>query len=240
MSLSTEQTVAAVGAMKQYLDKQVGSTGNTPAQRMAKLDEERAELIDTELKPLVEEYLAGTILLETFKGEIAGHNKRYKKHWGFSGPNGQLFFNSLVTVAGDDSECDEELRADIAVPDSEDTARTQIAQFEDYICRIRNVYEKAEGTKRGCPKEGSIPFFLSYFWQIQDRGKWPIYYTNAAITMVKLNLWQQSKNHADNYITFKHLYEELVQVFTKASGKSFDLYGVEHVFWFTGKHPLGD
>jgi hypothetical protein len=239
MSLSTEQTVAAGGAMKKYLDKQADSTGKTPVQRMAKLGEERAELIDTELKPLVQEYLADRILLETFKKKIAGHNIRYKR-WGFSGPNGQLFFNMMVSVAGDDSECDKELRAAIVVPDSDDRARTQMEIFEKYICRIRKTHEKAEGTKRGCPKVGSIPFFLSYFWQIQDRGRWPIYYTNAVRTMVQLNLWHPTKNHAEDYITFTHLYEELVQVFTKASGAAFTLYGVEHVFWFTGKHPLGD
>lgn len=56
--------------------------------------------------------------------------------------------------------------------------------------------------------------------------------------MSKLGLWQLSDDLADNYIAFKHLYEQLAQNFTKASGKPFDLYGVEHVFWFIGEHPL--
>jgi len=41
-----------------------------------------------------------------------------------------------------------------------------------------------------------------------------------------------------NYIAFKHLYEELAQKFSQASGRPFDLYGVEHVFWFIGEHPF--
>jgi hypothetical protein len=53
-----------------------------------------------------------------------------------------------------------------------------------------------------------------------------------------LGLWQPSDDLAENYIAFKNLYEELVQKFSQASGKQFDLYEVEHVFWFIGKHPF--
>jgi hypothetical protein len=73
---------------------------------------------------------------------------------------------------------------------------------------------------------------------VQDRGTWPIYYTNAVETMRKLGVWQPGDDLGDNYIAFKRLYEELAQSFTKASGKAFDLYGVEHVFWFVGEHPF--
>src|SRR5207248_2348753 len=54
-----------------------------------------------------------------------------------------------------------------------------------------------------------------------------------------LNLWQPSDDLAEDYVTFKHLNEQLAEVFTKASGKPFDLYGVEHVFWFKGGNPFG-
>lgn len=230
---------AAAKAMKQYLEKPAGSSGMTPVQQSAKLDNKRADLIETELKPLVERYLAGEVLLEAFKQAIDGNNKRYKL-WGFNGPNGQMNFNRIVSIASDDSECDKELRAAISVPEGEEEARIQMGRFEDYVCRIRKAYEKKEGTKRGCPKIGSIPFFLSYFWQIQNRRTWPIYYTNAVNSMVDLNLLHLGKSHAENYIGFKHLCEELKADFTSLSGKSFDLYGVEHVFWTTGSHPLDD
>jgi hypothetical protein len=82
-----------------------------------------------------------------------------------------------------------------------------------------------------------VPFFLSYFWQIQDRRTWPVYYTSSVNTMIDLNLWQPTEDLADDYIAFKHLHEELAEVFTKASGKPFDLYAVEHVFWFKGGNP---
>jgi len=80
---------------------------------------------------------------------------------------------------------------------------------------------------------------MSYFWQIQDRLTWPVYYTNSVNTMIDLNLWQPSEDLADDYIAFKHLHEELAKAFTKASEMPFNLYDVEHVFWFKGGNPYG-
>ena len=53
------------------------------------------------------------------------------------------------------------------------------------------------------PKVGSIPFFLTYFWQIQAREVWPIYYTNAVQTMTDLNIWQPALT-PDSYTGWLH------------------------------------
>jgi hypothetical protein len=64
--------------------------------------------------------------------------------------------------------------------------------------------------------------------------------TNAVKTMSALALWQPSDDPGDSYISFKRLYESLARTFTEASGRPFDLYRVEHVFWFVGEHPFED
>jgi hypothetical protein len=237
MVLSTEQSDDALTVLHQYLEIPVKSDAKTPEQQSAVLDQRRVDWIDADLKPLVERYLSGHEALETFKWDINAFNMR-NKGWGFLGPNGQLFFNMLLNCAPDTPACDRHIRGAIRMPADEDAARSQIRTFEAFVRRVRQVHKSAHGTMRGCPKVGSIPFFLSYFWQIQDRKVWPIYYTNAVTSMVKLGLWQLTGNIADDYITFKHLYEDLMRLFTSASGKPFDLYSVEHVFWFTGAHPM--
>jgi hypothetical protein len=193
-------------------------------------------LIDGQLKPLVDAYLAGNVPLDEFKSKIDGINKRHER-WGFKGIKGQMFFNMVVNVANNAAECEQELKAAIVAPTNEDMARSRIRTFASYVRRIGDAHVEGGGSKQGRPKPGSIPFFLSYFWQIQDRGTWPVYYTNSVNTMIDLNLWQPTDDLADDYITFKHLHEELAVAFTKASGKPFDLYGVEHVFWFKGGNP---
>ena len=116
---------------------------------------------------------------------------------------------------------------------------SRIRTFEAYARRIGDAFVDAGGTGHGKPKLGSIPFFLSYFWQIQARDVWPVYYTNSVQVMTDLNLWQPSDSLAENYITFRRIHEELARVFTERSGQAVDFYEVEHVFWFKGGNPYG-
>jgi hypothetical protein len=203
------------------------------------LDRERLTLIEGTLKPLVEKYLAGKVALEEFKSKVDGINKRNNR-WGFSGIKGQMFFNMILNVAPDAAECDREIKAAIAIPSGEDAAESRVRAFANYVRRIADAHVQAGGGKQGRPKASSIPLFLSYFWQIQDRKTWPIYFTNAVKTMSALGVWQPADDLAVDYISFKHVYEELSQSFAQASGTPFDLYGVEHVFGFVGEHPFED
>jgi len=228
-----------IEVMQLYLNAPPNEDGQTPSQIYQDGDKDRATLIDNTLKPLVEEYLAGKVNLETFKPKNDGINKEHRR-WGFQGIKGQMFFNLVVKVAGDLAECDKEIRSAIAVPANEEVARSQLNTFAGYVRRIGDAHVKAGGTKHGRPNPSSIPFFLSYFWQVQDRGTWPIYYTNSVETMRKLGIWKPSGDLADDYIAFKHLNHELALKFSQASGKEFDLYGVEHVFWLFGEHPFED
>jgi hypothetical protein len=236
MPLSAEQLARAVEAMQDYLHAQPTADGKTPVQRSTEGDSQRLELIEGELGQLLAAYLAGSVPLEEFKTKIDSVNKRHE-NWGFKGIKGQMFFNMVVNVAHDPAECDQEIKAAIAVPNNEDIARSRIRTFSSYVRRIGDAFVEGGGKKQGRPKPGSILFFLSYFWQVQDRRTWPVYYTNSVNVMTDLNLWQPTEDLADDYITFKHLHEELAEAFRKASSRPFNLYDVEHVFWFKGGNP---
>ena len=146
----------------------------------------------------------------------------------------------VVNSADDLAECDSELKAAIAVPANEDMAKSRIKTFASYVRRLGEQLVAAGESKHKRPKPNSIPFFLTYFWQIQDRESWPVYYTNSVNTMSDLNLWQPTDELANNYIRFKHIHELLGREFSAASGKEFGLYDVEHVFWFKGGNPYGE
>ncbi|WP_417746686.1 restriction endonuclease FokI C-terminal domain-containing protein [Rosistilla oblonga] len=238
MILTPEQQSRAVEVMQEYLAAPKGPEGVTPAEASAERDRQRIELIESELLPLVQAYLAGRTPLDEFKSKVDGINKR-NEHWGFKGIKGQMFFNMIVNVSSDPGGCDQELKSAIAVPTSEDMARSRIRTFASYVRRLGEEHVEAGGSKQGRPKEGSIPFFLSYFWQLQSRDVWPVYYTNGVKTMSDLNLWLPTDDLAADYISFKHLHEELAALFTEKSGKQFGLYDVEHVFWFKGGNPYG-
>src|SRR5258708_3362527 len=135
MPLSAEQLARAVEVMHEYLRAPPTADGKTPSIRSVERDKERAELIDGQLKPLVEAYLAGKVPLDEFKSKIDGINKRHE-HWGFKGIKGQMFFNMVVNVAHDTAECDQEIKAAIVAPTSEDMARSRIRTFSSYVRRI--------------------------------------------------------------------------------------------------------
>lgn len=237
--LSDAQRRRALEVMNEYLTAPPNPDGRTPFEVQATRDKERVKLIEGELGPLVESFLGGRIAFEDFKSKVDGINKR-NEYWGFKGIKGQMFFNMVVNVAPELAECEQELRAAIAIPGSNEISRSRIRTFQSYVRRIGDDFVEAGGSKHGRPKVGSIPFFLSYFWQIQDWRIWPVYYTNSVNTMIDLNLWQPTEDLADDYVAFKDIHEELAALFTRESGKSFDLYGVEHVFWFKGGNPYGE
>lgn len=239
MILNAEQRARAIEVMHEYLNAPKRPDGLTPFELEVQEDQKRLEVIDDQLKPLVTDYLSGALPLDDFKSKIDSINKR-NENWGFKGMKGQMFFNMVVNVAHDSAECDQELKAAIAVPANEDMARSRIRTFASYVRRIGDAHVEAGGTKHGRPRLSSIPFFLSYFWQVQDWKTWPVFYTNSANMMSDLNLWQPTEDLADDYVAFKHIHEELEQVFTEASGKTFDLYEVEHVFWFKGGNPYDE
>ncbi len=173
-----------------------------------------------------------------FKTKVDGINKR-NELWGFKGVKGQMFFNMVVKVADNATKCDQEIKAAIKAPTNEAVASDQIKTFFSFVNRIGEQHLQSGGTKAERPKPGSVPFFLSYFWQIQERDVWPVYYTNSVNVMTDMNLWLPTEEPSVDYLTYKRIHEELGQVFANETGKHFGLYEVEHVFWFKGGNASG-
>ncbi|OPY25460.1 MAG: hypothetical protein A4E23_00083 [Methanomethylovorans sp. PtaU1.Bin073] len=231
--LNEQQNNVALDVMKEYLSK-VFADGKTAVEIEDQLDKDRVKLIDSELKPLLSDYLQGKVELADFKIKINSINATNRELWGFNGIKGQMFFNMFFNIAEDLNELDAELKAAITVPQNEDIASSRIKTFTSFVKRLGQEFVEAGNNPRKAPQLASVPYFLSYFWQIQDNEQWPVYYTNSVNTMIDLNLWQPSGDQSQDYLTFKRIHEELIQLFSKHSGDKFNLYKVEHVFWFKG------
>lgn len=237
VELTADQRRRAVEAMRQYLDAGVGQTGVTPVQDAASLDPRRRAVIESELGPLLAAYLSGETPLAEFKPALDGLNKRHEL-WGFQAIKGQMFFNILCNVAPDPAELDAELRAAISIPPTEDAARERLTRFVTYVTRIGDEHIEGGGSKHRRPKVSSVPYFVSYFWQVQDPDGWPIYYTNSVNGMADANLWQPSQDLAESYITFRQVQQQLVALFGEAAGRPFTLYDIEHVFCYRERKPF--
>src|SRR5437879_1611395 len=105
--------------MRAYLAAPKNLDGRTPLEIQHERNQFRVKLIETDIKPLLKDYLSSRVSLNDFKTKIDGINKR-NEFWGFKGIKGQMFFNMVVNVSEDLSECDRAIRAAIATPASEE------------------------------------------------------------------------------------------------------------------------
>ena len=163
-------------------------------------DEKRVEVIGSTLRPLVDKYLRVRLNSIPSNTQIDSINKR-NEYWGFKGIKGQMFFNMIVNIASDPEEIDQELKSALVVPGNEKIGASRIRTFNSYVRRLGEEHVAVGGSARGKPKPSSIPFFLSYFWQIQDPDSWPVYFTNSVNVMGDLNLWKPGDDLADAYLT---------------------------------------
>lgn len=235
INISPEHRDVALQAMRGYLAAPPIPGTRTVSEQEAR-DKDRASLIEETLKPLVAKYLANQISVSDFKQQIDSINKKHQ-HWGFRGIKGQMFFNMLLNTA-EPLDIDRELKAALSAPRDEVEAASKLQIFQDYVSRIGQQFVVAGGSPHGRPKPGSVAFFLSYFWQIQQRDVWPVYYTNSVQTIEDMDLWQETGNVGEDYISYKRLHEELAGLFSREAKRSFTLYDVEHVFWFKGGERL--
>lgn len=233
--LDDTQTVRAIKAMEAYLSAPPDKDSKkTPVQESADLDKNRHELIADRLLPALSKFFDGDMPLPEFKPEIDRLNKQ-NELWGFKGIKGQMFFNLIFNACLDESELTAELKSALECPTDEDMAKSRIRNFASYVRRIGDDHVAAGNSKASRPKPSSIPFFLSYFWQIQAPDKWPVFYTNSVQVLSDLNLYQQSDDLAQAYIDYTQLHVEIQAIFEKAAGKPFTLYDVEHVWWQVGQ-----
>lgn len=236
MPLTDAQKERVRELVRDYISAPANEAGLTPMEVNSTLDRSRAELIKSGLAPLISGYLAGETSISEFKSKIDGINKR-NNYWGFKGIKGQMFFNMVTNVADDEGECDQELKSAIQAPQNDQIASSKIKNFLSYVKRLGDQWTEAGNTRYGRPKSGSIPFFLSWFWQVQAATAWPVYYTAGVNALNDLNLWQPTEDLAANYLTFKQIHEELKVLLTGELGKSATLYDVEHVLWFKVGNP---
>lgn len=194
---------------------------------MDEADERRRNRLHV-LRDLIEEFLNGEREFGDFKSEIDGQNKRYP-YWGFKGMNGQMFFNMLTSSAGEErrGELEDLLKSIVQPPADRSAAKEKIRSLEGFVERLRNEADDL----RKAPRPGSIPYFLSFFWQVHEPDHYPIYYTSMVNALSDLAIWEPDEDLADSYVEFWDLNEEMRDALAEYTGREIHLWTVEHVFW---------
>lgn len=192
------------------------------------LDRRRRETIP-QVQDWINRFLKGEIPTEEFKTAIDGINKR-NRLWGFRGVNGQMFFNMLTKQSQADNRLPyltNLLKQTLPRPPGLVEMKSRIEEFTVFTRELARQNQDL----RSAPKVGSIPYFLSYFWQIESPDEMPIYYTSMVSVLVELEIWSPVGNPAENYLSFYHLNHDMLSFLSLLSNRSLHLWDVEHAFW---------
>ncbi len=206
---------------------------DTKGNELPNIDELRIEAIES-LKEIIQQFQKGDLSLGEFKTSIDSFNKR-NNLWGFTAIKGQFFFNQLTKNLDDAGieKVKEMLKETISEPKDIKNALTKIEKLEKYC---QNLYLKAKD-KRLVPNPKSVGYFLSYFWQVADNEKWPIYYTASIQALEEIGLWKENPIQKDNYEQFYTLNEEIKTILSDYSKKKISNWDVEHSFWHLRGNP---
>lgn len=181
------------------------------------------------IKTIISDFLKGTIDVAEFKTRNDSYNKK-NNFWGFTAVKGQMFFNLLVKASdasGRTTELASLLRKTISLPG---TLQEGLSKINDLELFVSSLFENAID-KRKAPNPGSVGYFLSFFWQIQDHKSWPIIYSSMILSFEELGFWEQPASQSEAYKEFYLINEEVKRIISTYSKTQISNWDVEHCFW---------
>lgn len=191
-----------------------------------------------DLKKMVADLLSGDSSLVDFK-EKSETMCRTFPYWGFKGFSGQMQLNQYVNNI-EDSTKEKHLKDALSLPRTLDEAVIKIDNLADYLKELK--------TKTNNPQ--SIPrvnqsFMLSYFWELQNPGLYPVFFGSAKNVLENLGLDFKSRETAgDEYKYFVETYYAIRSLFEDKKGirEEHPIWFVEHVLWtqFKKQHTETD
>jgi len=138
----------------------------------------------------------------------------------FNGFSGLMLLNQLVKRSDDSNALARVLADALATPRDDASAGAKIQALVDYIETVR------VGSH---PAPGRASFFASYFWALDDHGRWPIIWASATDFLEFITGSPLPPAPADQYLRFLELARELDD----------DLVRVEQVAaWWKHRKPV--
>lgn len=172
------------------------------------------------LHDIVDRLLRGELTATGFKSEMDAFG-RQTKYGGFQGIAGQMFLNTLVN-AGAPDETIAAFQAALPAPKDEDDCQQK---FADFFAFVEAAQERAKDKDTAVPAYGYAPYFLSFFWEAEDRDGWPIYYPNSRATLAAHGLFVETGELDDRYLRFRDA------IFRLREELGAGTWGVESLLW---------
>jgi len=139
---------------------------------------------------------------------------------GFKGQIGAMFINSLVKNTDDRASLTRLLVSGLTAPTDRDSAAQKLDALVDHVNRIKVGAH---------PAPLSAAFTLSYFWALQQRSRWPIFWPNDRKFLAATTGTKFSGSPTEQYMEFVDLvaeFDEDCERFARVSS------------WWTEQQPV--
>jgi restriction endonuclease FokI len=187
-------------------------------------DQERVGAIP-EILALLREFLAGRVDLTGLK-ESHGLLCRRHDYWGFKGPGGQMVLNQLTNWSNASPDMTSLLRSSLATPLDRNEATHKIDSLND---KLPALIPEGKVLRRG-----SLPYFVSYFWQIQAPERIPVQFSSIRHTLAEIGVLGTDCSPGLYFTKFWDVQDAFADLYAA----HLDMTGVnrywlvEHVLWF--------
>jgi hypothetical protein len=172
-----------------------------------------------DLRGLIDDFRADRLDLTELRKRIDSQSKqRDTAVWGFRGNAGVMFFTMLWKGAPD--EFAPLLRTIIAAPSDAAAARDSIDQLRS----LARATKERTGNRN--IHERFAPFFLSFFWEAQDRSQWPMFHPASREGLDRLGRVEFPSDVSAAYIAFREAMLKAVR-----DVEAVDVWDLEQFFW---------
>lgn len=181
----------------------------------------------TQIHQVLSDYLQGAITLKDFK-ESNEKLCRTFPYWGFKNFSGQMQLNQFVNNIDNPSK-EEVFKNVLRLPEGLQAGKSAIDLMSEFLLGEKKQAENPKAIPRA-----NQSYLISYFWEIQAVGKYPVYYGSSKKVLVDLGLMNDSYDtYGEEYGVFAQVMDELVVFYRELNtglGEK-PYWFVEHVLW---------
>lgn len=188
-------------------------------------NENRDQVRNNRLLPLLNQFLDGEISLDEYKSRNDGLNKQYP-NWGFDGFNGQMHSNQMYNATPDEDDLTVHLREVLPVPESREEAAERINEHATLARTYRNNSIDAK------PRYKPSMFFLSYFWHLQAPREYPVFYVTTERYLGDQGLFEQDGEYGEDYVEFIEVLDNLITTASEATDQDWEYRDISNsIYW---------
>ena len=221
------KTVWSTEQIEQWLLRQRAYAADTASVMLHQDIDQRRGFVRREMTQLLYSFLQEKISVKTLNAQFQQKMQAERNAFNLRGMSGGMFFNKLMKYIPNETLLTRYLRSALLLPKDTWDAQRRMRSFVQFLEKMISQQHIPGGQLQ----PARVPFFLSAWWHLQDRERWPIFYT-LVYTVVMAETEILLTSYVDAYFVFRKRFLSLA----KALGLS--TWELEHISTWYGQHHV--